>query len=152
MEHDDDYRATLSDIAKLYDEVRSIYIETEAAERELPPFAVDAIRAIPELTVNCFGDRERFWDAVETWQTLCNTIREARRVEIQSTVNEITIDEAIKKGGPLNLPVHRETLPPTVQRQLDHMEKQAAKDFIEMGMDPCIDFQALLSCRSHSER
>jgi len=161
-------------IADDYSAVRSMYVDKKGvALRELPPFAVDAVKNnLPELSADSFRRRRRrrnddsdgddesslestsspFWESAEVWQMLCNTVREARRCTLQSDVNEITISAAMAKGGPLKLPVHRSDLPGEVQSELNLMEENAATDFVSLGMNPCLDFQALISARTHSVR
>ena len=75
---------------------------------------------------------------------LCYTVRECRRSILQANVNEIMIEAACRMGGPLTLPVKRTTLPEDVQRTLFHLEQEASDDFISCGMEPCLDFQALI--------
>ena len=58
--------------------------------------------------------------------------------------NELMV-EAAAALGPLKLPIHLEDLPPSVQRQVQMMEVEFQKQFLELGMDPCLDFQALIS-------
>jgi len=151
---DDSIVAVLAErLCSDYGIVRSMYVdEAGVAARDLPPFAVDAVQNIPELTVDDFRSEVAFWDSAEAWQVLCNTVREARRCDIQSNVNEIMIAAATKKGGPLNLPIHRKDLPMKVQTKIRQLEEDAANDFVALGMDPCLDFQALISCKSHAGR
>lgn len=146
---------TVARLAADYAAVRSFYIDRDGvAARDLPPFAVDAVRNnLPPLREADF-DRSvnSFWRAAEVWQTLCNTVREARRSDLQSEVNEITIGAAMRKGGPLKLPVHRSDVPPDVQARLNKMEEDAAGNFVALGMDPIINFQAMLSCGGGLDR
>jgi len=135
--------------------VRSMYAcKDGVAAKELPSWAVDAVQNnLPALQPHNFTASEQsFWKAADVWQTLCNTVREARRSDLQSEVNEITIDAAVKKGGPLKLPVHRRDLPQDVQLRLNRMEEEAAEDYVAMGMDPVLDFQALVSAGSQLDR
>jgi len=81
---------------------------------------------------------------------LCNTVREARRSDLQTEINELMSKAACEKGGPLTLPVKREGLPVDVQATLERMEREANDDFLSLGMDPCLDFQALLGMSSSS--
>ena len=76
----------------------------------------------------------------------------AIRAELNSDVNEITIDEACKLGGPLKLPVHRTELPIDVQKRLNRMEEEAAQNFIELAIDPITDFQIILSMKNDLDR
>ena len=58
------------------------------------------------------------------------------------------IAAAVEKGGPLRLPVRRRDLPDEVCARLKKMEEGAEREYLALGMDPCLDFQALLSCPS----
>ena len=63
--------------------------------------------------------------------------------------NELMINSIT---GPLNLPIHLEDLEPTVRRKVEQMEIEAQKNYLELQMDPCLDFQVLLSLTSYRER
>jgi len=132
--------------------VHSTYSSKDAiSTNELPTWAVDAVRSnLPVLTASDFAND--FWRSADIWQQLTNTIRMAWRSELNSDVNEITIDEACKLGGPLKLPVHRSDLPIDVQKRLNKMEEDAAQDFIALGMDSIISFQIILSMRNDIDR
>jgi hypothetical protein len=89
---------------------------------------------------------------VETWQMLCNTIRQSKRTSLQSIVNELSVAAAMQAKGPLELPVKRKKLPLDVQRQLDEIERNASRDFLELGMDPVLDFQEIIGMKRHIDR
>ena len=135
-----------------FETVRNIYSNKDAVStNELPEWAIDAIRSnLPTLSASDFANS--FWRCADTWQQLTNTIRMARRSELNSDVNEITIDEACKLGGPLKLPVHRRDLPIDVQKRLNKIEEDAAENFIARGIDPIVDFQIILSMSSALDR
>jgi hypothetical protein len=141
----------LNQIVEDYAAVRSMYIHTDGvASRELPPYARDAVQSnLPAFTKEDFV--RQFWNVAECWQMLCNTVREARRSELQAEMNEIMVDAASKKKGPLQLPVKRTDLPEDVQVLLGRMEKKQSEDFLSCGMDACLDFQALLGMRLKHE-
>ena len=154
---DDDENAEVMDaLAKQtqadFETVRKIYSNKDAVStNELPEWAIDAIQSnLP--TLSAFDLANDFWQCADTWQQLTNTIRLARRSELNSDVNEITIDEACKLGGPLKLPVHRSDLPIDVQKRLNRMEEDAAEDFIARGIDPIVDFIIVLSMSSALDR
>jgi len=131
--------------------VRSMYLHPTngIASRELPIWAQDIlVDNLPPFTPEDFTSRTKFWNVVECWQMLCNTVREARRSDLQTDLNELMIKAACEKGGPLTLPVKREGLPVDVQATLVRMEREANDDFLSLGMDPCLDFQALLGMSS----
>ena len=154
---DDDENALVIDaLAKQtqddFETVRKIYSNKDAVStNELPEWAIDAIKSnLP--TLSAFDFANDFWQCADTWQQLTNTIRLARRSELNSDVNEITIDEACKLGGPLKLPIHRSDLPIDVQKRLNRMEEDAAEDFIARGIDPIVDFIIVLSMSSALDR
>ena len=127
-----------------YATVRSMYIYSNGvASRELPVYARHAVQSnLPPFTSSDL--LSNFWNVVECWQMLCHTVRECRRSILQANVNEIMIEAACQLGGPLTLPVKRMTLSEQVQRTLHHLEQEASDDFISCGMEPCLDFQALI--------
>ena len=141
-----------------YQEIRSIYINSQSiASNELPKFARNVIKTIPDFNhTTMIQDESKFWTLVDTWQKMCNTIREAKRVQLQGIVDELSVDMAEmiakSKGGPLELPVRRNDLPEAVQKSLVKMEEKASRDFVELGMDPVLDFQELLSMERHRDR
>lgn len=154
---DDDERQQVIDLAKQveydFEIVRKIYSNKDAVStNELPEWAIDACRSnLPRLHARDFVD-EHFWRCADIWQQLTSTIKLARRSELTSDVNEITIDEACKLGGPLKLPVHRSDLPIEIQKRLNKMEEDAAENFIARGIDPIVDFQIVLSMPSALDR
>ena len=138
-----------------YQKVRSIYINSQSiSQNELPKFARKSVETLPTFDTNDVNDETRFWKVVETWQMLCNTIRQSKQTQLNDMVNEISVTVAmtLKKGGPLELPVKRKSLPSDVQRSLEEMEKNASKDFMELGMEPVLEFQEILSMEYHSDR
>ncbi|KAL3815241.1 hypothetical protein ACHAXA_002290 [Cyclostephanos tholiformis] len=136
-----------------YQTVRSIYINSQSlASNELPPFARSAVKTLPTFDENVTHNAAKFWNLVETWQMLCNTIRQSKRSKLQSIVNELSVTIAMKAKGPLELPVKRQNLPLIVQKQLEDIEQSASRDFIELGMEPVLDFQEILNIKSHMDR
>jgi len=139
-------------VADDFEAVRRIYSSKDAVStNELPDWAINAVQSnLPLLSASEFV--HDLWSCTDVWQQLTNTIRMARRSELNSDVNEITIDEACKLGGPLKLPVHRTDLPIDVQKRLNSMEEAAAQNFLELGIDPIIDFQIILSLGNSVDR
>jgi hypothetical protein len=129
-----------------YAAVRDLYMdENGVGSRELPPFARDKVQThLSTFTLQDILNPRTFWNVAECWQMLCNTIREARRSNLQSDMNEIMIESEMKKGGMLKLPIKREKLGPDVQAVLNKMEVDACEDFHSLGMDPCLNFQILI--------
>ena len=134
--------------------MRKIYSNKDAVStNELPEWAIEACSSnLPRLHARDFLDPNDFWRSADIWQQLTSTIKLARRSLLNSDVNEITIDEACKLGGPLKLPVHRSDLPIGVQKRLNRMEEDAAENFIARGIDPIIDFQIVLTMSSALDR
>lgn len=157
--NNNDVDSTMRTVLDDYRTVRSLYVNSQSlASNELPKFAVRTIKeSMPELDGSAESYREnmgQLWKAIDAWQRLCNTIREAQRRKLNKAVNELSVDAAIRysTGGPLELPVRRHTLPPEVRAQLDRMETEAAREFYESGMDPVLDFQEMLSATSYVDR
>eukprot|EP00521_Asterionellopsis_glacialis_P010027 CAMPEP_0195289168 /NCGR_PEP_ID=MMETSP0707-20130614/5557_1 /TAXON_ID=33640 /ORGANISM="Asterionellopsis glacialis, Strain CCMP134" /LENGTH=506 /DNA_ID=CAMNT_0040349141 /DNA_START=166 /DNA_END=1686 /DNA_ORIENTATION=+ len=160
---DDTHRQTtekqlMSQLIDDYMEVRSLYLQGHGSH-DLPPFAQEQLRThLPELTMTTttttttttknddYEDTNtKFWEIAQIWQTLCYTIREGKQINLSSDVNEIMIDAAMRLGGPLKLPVHVEDLPPEARYQVSEMERLAQAEFLALRLDPCLDFQRLLS-------
>ena len=136
-----------------YQQVRSIYINSASlANNELPKFARSAVETLPTFSCDDVHNHKHFWKLIETWQMLCNTIRQSKQTNLQSIVNELSVTVAMQNKGPLQLPVKRDSLPIEVQNQLESLEESAARDFIELGMDPILDFQEIISLTDHWDR
>lgn len=136
-----------------YQKVRSIYINSQSlASNELPKFARNAVQTLPTFGIEDVRDEAKFWKLVETWQMLCNTIRQSKQTQLQSMVNELSVGAAMQAKGPLELPVKRRKLPLDIQMQLEGIEQSASRDFMELGMDPVLDFQEILSMGDHWDR
>lgn len=95
-----------------------------------------------------------FWSAVQLWQTLCETIRMVYETTLTAERNEYMVNAAIQNGngGPLQLPIHLEDLIPTDRRHVEQMERTAQQDWQQLQLEPCIDFQILLSLRHDHDR
>lgn len=144
-------KETILQLIKDYNEVRSMY-NGGVGTNDLPPFArPKLIEAMPPWSTNDFVDEPSFWKSANSWQQLCNTVREGRQISLSADRNEIMVKEATKKGGPLQLPIHLEDLSPQTQRQIQLMEVEQQKNFVSCGLDPCLDFQSLIMA-DHSER
>mmetsp|Transcript_28310 Transcript_28310/g.56768 ORF Transcript_28310/g.56768 Transcript_28310/m.56768 type:complete len:554 (+) Transcript_28310:125-1786(+) len=147
-----------NDIIQNYQKIKSIYKNSKSiANSELPNFARDVMTTMPDYTdPQMIRDETKFWKMVDTWQKMCNTVKHIKRYRLQGYVNEILIEVAEsmarKKGEPLELPVRREKMPEWVQRQIESMEERASKEFMELGMDPVLDFQEILIMEGHWER
>jgi len=136
-----------------YQQVRSIYINSASlANNELPKFARSAVETLPTFSCDDIHNHKHFWKLIETWQMLCNTIRQSKQTNLQSIVNELSVTFAMQAKGPLQLPVKRDSLPIEVVSQLESLEETAARDFIELGMEPTLNFQELISLTDHWDR
>jgi hypothetical protein len=152
--YDDQLYPIVQQMIDDYMAVRSIYIDSQSlASNELPPFARGAVQTLPTFVVDdVIHNETKFWKLVETWQMLCNTIRQSKRSKLQSIVNELSVTVAMQAEGPLELPVKRKSLPLNVQRHLEEIEQSASKDFLELGMDPILDFQEIITMQTHLDR
>ena len=140
-------------VIESYQKVRSIYINSASlASNELPKFARNAVQTLPTYNYDNVHNEMEFFQLIETWQMLCNTIRQSKRTNLQSIINELSVTVAMQAKGPLQLPVKRKSLPKEVQLQLEIMEQTASEEFMELGMDPILDFQELISMKDHSEK
>ena len=91
---------------------------------------------MPAYTVEDLSSVSDFWNTADSWQMLCNTVRVARRSELQTEMNEIMVEAASQQKGPLKLPIYkREGLPDQIQVLLIRMEQERSEDFISYGLD-----------------
>ncbi len=136
----------LDQIIQDYEIVRDMYTNRNSvASSELPPYARDAVQSnMPSFSRKDFLSYRNFWNVADCYQMLCNTVRDARRSELQVEINEIMIEAASKKKGPLKLPIKRQSLPDDVQSRIRKMEQEESEDFLSSGLDPALDFQILL--------
>ncbi|KAL3765157.1 hypothetical protein ACHAWO_004335 [Cyclotella atomus] len=149
------YTSLANQLLSNYQSVKSIYsTSTTIASNELPPYALTAIQSsMPNYTISDILQPTKFWSVIDTLQTLCNTLRQAKFNILSSTINEMSVDMAMELlDGPLELPVKRHRLPKEAQWKLNEMEQRAFDDYWEMGMDPVLDFQMLMEMECHWER
>jgi hypothetical protein len=153
MEMNNQFHSITKQIIDDYQKVRSIYINSQSlASNELPKFARNAVQTLPTFDNDTVQNEKKFWMLVETWQMLCNTIRQSKRSKLQAIVNELSVAAAMQAKGPLELPVKRKKLPLDVQRQLDELEQNASRDYLELGMEPVLDFQEIIGMKRHRDR
>lgn len=140
-----------------YNVVSQLYKKGIGANN-LPPFSRERLEDVlpsredgPMIDDNNDEDAT-FWQMAQDWQTLCYTVREGHQIALMSDRNELLIDAAMRKGGPLNLPVHVEDLLLEDRRKVQDLEVQAQQQWLSQQLDPCIDFQALLSFPAYEER
>jgi hypothetical protein len=150
--HDDEKIKLSQTIAKHFNRVREYLIQGFGAD-ELPPFARQNLaEALPLLEELSLLSVETFWESVYLWQTYAYTVREGYQQKLASDRNEMLIAGALKKGGPLNLPVHMTDLMPEDREQVVNLEEKSQKEWISQGLEPCIDFQALLAAENEVEQ
>jgi hypothetical protein len=94
----------------------------------------------------------QFWNIAEAWQSVCCTIREGYKYCWLAERNEQMVAAAMAAGGPLKLPVHMEDLSLEVRKKLQHLEVQTQERFWQRGLDPCLDFQTLLTLPTLEDR
>jgi len=82
---------------------------------------------------------------VQTWQSVCYTWRAGRQALLAADRNELMIDAACRNGGPLKLPVHMADLSPEDRRNIEGVDLAAQHDYLQLRLDPTLDFQVLLS-------
>jgi hypothetical protein len=132
--------------------IKTIY-QLQIGGADFPPSALFQLgNAMSTWDASTFSSSSMFWQAAQEWQSICYTIRQGRQAMLSINRNELMVEAAAAAKGPLKLPIHLEDLPPHVQRQVQMMEVEFQKQFFEWGMDPCLDFQALISLPSHRER
>lgn len=141
----------ISNIIEDYNYVRATYLDGVGAS-DLPPFALEHLaQALPAWNANDLTTDSGFWEAALVWQTLAYTVREGRQMILSADRNELMVAAASAKG-PLKLPIHVSDLSPTDRFRLQELERQAQSDFLEMGLDPCLDFQVMLAMDDFKNR
>jgi hypothetical protein len=150
---DDDFpEATISELAESFNLVKIMY-QLEIGSKEMPPSTLSKLGAeLSSWSDETFDSERSFWQAAQEWQSVCYTIQQAKQAMLSTERNEIMIAAASAKGGPLKLPIHLEDLSPEVRREIQSMEVEAQGQFCELGMDPCLDFQAIISLPSRMKR
>ena len=151
---EDDSRvlALASQIAKDFNRVREYLMEGFGTD-DLPPFArTNLADALPPLEASQLASPSTFWQAVYQWQTYAYTLREGYQQNMATDRNELLIAGALKKGGPLNLPVHLTDLLPEDRQQVVQLEQNCQQAWVDTGLEPVLDFQALLVAEHHVER
>ncbi|CAJ1947347.1 unnamed protein product [Cylindrotheca closterium] len=118
---------------------------------EMPPNAlVNLAKALPDdlIVEKDSNDSTNIWQAAQVWQSLCLTIQAGRQQLLNSDRNELMVEAATKNGGPLKLPIHLEDLDLPARRRVQELETKAEQDFLQLQLDPVLDFLALLSLDS----
>jgi hypothetical protein len=150
----------IQELLMSYHTVRRLYLRGIGTQN-WHPLAIQALEnpnVMPEWKEDALIEERKFWQTLEQWQTLCNTIREVQQVILSADRNELMVATAMaanaKQGGRkiLNLPLHEEDMPPEVRRVLQQMEVKAQESFTELRMDPCLDFQVIMSLPNYIDR
>jgi hypothetical protein len=156
--NDDDLTAQIThlsqSLASNYNVVRDYYVQGGVGTWDtLPPFACAKLsESLPSATMHNFTTPTAFWKAAEVWQSLCETVREGQQMLLASDRNTLLVEAAIRKGGPLQLPVHVSDVSPNDRRQVEMLEEERCRRWMEMQLDPCLDFQVLLGLPTHAAR
>jgi hypothetical protein len=140
-----------STVATDFNRVRD-YLLAGIGIENLPSFARNSLaEALPKLSPEDLTV-DRFWQTAHLWQTLAYTLREGLQQRLATDRNELLIEGALKKGGPLNLPVHPEDLEPVDRERIVALEERVREEWVTMGLEPTLDFQALLIQDSYDIR
>lgn len=140
--------------------VRAFYTQQQnddisgASSKDLPPFAIPLKMEenLPLFTATDLGTSQGLYKFASIWQALCYTVREGRQILLSSDRNELLVEAAVRKGGPLQLPVHVEDVSPADRKAVDDLQIQAQQDWLALHLDPCLDFQVLLELNTDVQR
>lgn len=144
----------LKQVAEDYSKVRELYVKKDSqASKELPWFSREKIeQAFPDLSSVNLTTSDGIWRLASVWQTLCYTVREGRQIQLSSNRNELLVAAAMRKGGPLELPIHVESVLPSDRQAVEDLEAHAHREWLDVGLDPCLDFQILIRLQSDQEQ
>jgi Lon protease-like protein len=152
-ENNGDLEQDIKVMVDSFNMIKTIY-QLEIGKAAFPPstlFQLGNAMSTWDATKN-FSSKRAFWDSAQEWQSVCHTIRQATQAMLSINRDELMVEAASAAGGPLKLPIHLEDLSPQVRREIQLMEVAAQKEYFELGMDPCLDFQAFLSLPNNRER
>ena len=144
-------------IAQIVDDYKTIKLMYQLGiwSHKLPPNAMESLASgMPDWTVSheLFGTEALLWTRIQEWQAVCYTIREGQQSILAADRNELLVEAASAMGGPLKLPIHPEDVRPEDRKRLEKLELQAQEDYWDLGLDPLLDFQVLLSLQDVGER
>ncbi|KAL3906182.1 MAG: hypothetical protein SGILL_009375 [Bacillariaceae sp.] len=158
----DDVTVLSEKLQALVKELRTIktMYQLDLGAEDYPPGSLPKIgEAIQD---DCIADTEgsssmtelddAFWRLAQEWQSVCYTLRQGQQSLLSAERNERMVDAACKKGGPLKLPIHMSDLEADERQEIQRMEMEAQERHIELGIDPVLDFQVLVSLPSLDER
>jgi len=135
-----------------YKAVRQFYLDGVGTD-DLPPFSRDRlVEVLPEIAADDLATPPRFWKVADFWQTLCETVKEGRQLSVLADRNELLVAAAVRRGGILQLPVHVEDVEPADRQRVQELEETAQRLWLDVRLDPCVDFQRLLAAERHGDR
>jgi hypothetical protein len=145
-----DIERKVSEIVENYHAVRDMYLKAVGVN-DLPPFSKEKLaESLPKIARSSLIND--IWKVAQDWQTICYTFREGRQIALASDRNELMVSAAIRNGGALKLPVHLEDLEPKDRQEIQSLEVEAHQSWLQLDLDPCIDFQVLLDQQDHQDR
>ena len=124
-------------------------------------------QSLPEkLPLPCFdGDdradtlvaEQQLWKTMEIWQSWCETVREIHQRRLVADRNELLVEMALQRqnGKPLRLPIRVDDSAlwlPADRQRVSELETQAQQLWWDWRLDPCLDFQTIVTLSSWSER
>ncbi|KAG7353394.1 hypothetical protein IV203_002749 [Nitzschia inconspicua] len=145
----------LSELSKDWTTVKTMY-QLDLGSGGFPPGTISKLGdAIQEVNIEarkdgiCRGSEDSlertFWTFAQEWQSVCYTLRQGQQSLLSAERNELMVEAACAKGSPLKLPIHMEDLEPQHRTQIQLLEGKAQQRHVELGMDPVLDFQVLIS-------
>lgn len=153
----------VSKLAKDLKTIKTMY-QLDLGAEDFPPDTLpklgEAIQDIAVEMTEIDKDSRQFWDDLENdfwriaqeWQSICYTLRQGQQSLLSAERNELMVEAACAKGGPLQLPIHMEDLQPQYRELVQRLEREAQQKHIELGMDAVLDFQVLISLADTAKR
>ncbi|KAL3904523.1 MAG: hypothetical protein SGILL_010032 [Bacillariaceae sp.] len=133
--------------------IKTMY-QLDLGAKDFPPESLPKIG--DAIQDDCIGSAEdlesSFWRLAQEWQSVCYTLRQGQQSMLSAERNERMVEAACAKGGPLKLPIQMSDLEPEERQEIQRMEMEAQDRHVELGIDPVLDFQVLVSLPSLGER
>jgi hypothetical protein len=165
-----DLATTMNSILKDYSTIKTIY-QLELGSEDFPPgWLAELGKNMPtsfdlhpddddnddsddnSTSIDIDSFEGMFWRFVQEWQSVCLTLRQGQYAVVSTERNELMIDAASAKGGPLKLPIHVEDLDQETRLEIQNLEWQAQEKYLRRQMDPVLDFQVMISLPTWSDR
>lgn len=158
-EEQGDLTKEMNTIIKDYSTIKTIY-QLELGSEDFPPrWLAELGKNMPVITnMMASSDsstidtsapdvifEQQFWSFVQEWLSVCLTLRQGQQAMFSTERNEVMIEAASAMGGPLKLPIHLEDLDPQTRLGIQKMEREAQQKYLQLAMDPVLDFQVLIS-------